>query len=64
VTDNGPGPGRGEEGVGLRNTNARLSGMYGPEYRVVLRPSSAGGTEAEITLPFHTTPMAPVEAHG
>jgi LytS/YehU family sensor histidine kinase len=64
VTDNGPGPMAGEEGVGLRNTNARLGGMYGPEYRVVLRAGSAGGTEAEIVLPFHTTPVLPIPSGG
>jgi LytS/YehU family sensor histidine kinase len=57
VTDNGPGPGSGDQGVGLRNTNARLREMYGDGYAVVLRPGAAGGTEAEIALPFHTAPM-------
>ncbi len=56
VTDNGLGPGGGDEGVGLRNTNARLREMYGDVYRVVLRPAgeSGGGTEAELALPYHT----------
>ncbi|MGH7677847.1 MAG: sensor histidine kinase, partial [Gemmatimonadaceae bacterium] len=64
VTDNGPGPGAGEEGVGLRNTNARLREMYGPAHHVVLRPapSSGGGTVAEITVPFKTAPV--LEAAG
>jgi len=63
VTDNGPGPGGGEEGVGLKNTNARLREMYGEVYRVVLRPTSgnsgsgAAGTQAEIVLPFHTAAL-------
>jgi len=54
VTDNGPGPGGGDEGVGLKNTNARLREMYGPAYRVVLRPGQSGGTSAEVALPYHT----------
>ena len=58
VTDNGPGPGTGDEGVGLRNTNARLREMYGDEYVVVLRPAAGGGTEAEIALPYHLAPIA------
>jgi two-component system LytT family sensor kinase len=64
VTDNGPGPGGGKEGVGLRNTNARLREMYGPAYHVILRRATTGngapamtGTAAEIALPFHTVPL-------
>lgn len=66
VTDNGPGPAGGAEGVGLRNTNARLREMYGASHRVVLRhaassdgSTSNGGTEAEIALPYHTAPLIP-----
>ncbi len=55
VTDTGPGPGTGEPGVGLSNTNARLREMYGGGYEVSLR-KAASGTEAEIAVPFHTTP--------
>jgi len=55
VADTGPGPGGGEAGVGLRNTNERLRTMYGPTYQVVLR-GTPGGTEAELRLPFHTEP--------
>jgi two-component system LytT family sensor kinase len=69
VTDNGPGPGGGKEGVGMRNTNARLREMYGASHQVVLRPANrngtTGGTEAEIALPYHTAPMhAPVMKEG
>ena len=66
VTDSGPGPAGGAEGVGLRNTNARLREMYGATHRVVLRPAAPGnganptaGTEAEIALPYHTAPLVP-----
>lgn len=58
VTDNGPGPGGGDEGVGLRNTNARLREMYGASYRVVLRQAEPVGTQATIVLPFHTAAIA------
>jgi len=54
VTDNGPGPGIGPEGVGLRNTNERLQEMYGEPHRVTLHPREEGGTRAEIVLPYHT----------
>ena len=55
VTDNGPGPAGGAEGVGLRNTNARLRELYGDTRGVTLRPSDGGGTDAEIRLPLHGT---------
>jgi two-component system LytT family sensor kinase len=57
VSDNGPGPGGGDLGVGLSNTNARLREMYGDSYVVTLRPAERGGTEAEVALPFHTTTL-------
>jgi two-component system, LytTR family, sensor kinase len=58
VTDSGPGPAGGEEGVGLRNTNARLRELYGDAYQVTLRRAEHGGTEAEIVMPHHTaTPV-------
>ena len=52
VTDNGPGPAGGAEGVGLRNTNARLREMYGVGRGVVLRRAEGGGTVAEMRLPL------------
>jgi two-component system, LytTR family, sensor kinase len=59
VADNGPGPGGGEHGVGLRNTNARLQEMYGEMRGVILRPAGGGaGTAAEIRLPFHVAEPA------
>jgi two-component system LytT family sensor kinase len=59
ITDNGPGLAPGEEGVGLRNTNARLREMYGVEFNVDLRPAPGGGTEAHIVLPYHTSALPP-----
>ena len=59
VTDNGPGPAGGAEGVGLKNSTARLRELYGESYGVALRPAAGGGTDAEITLPYHiATPAA------
>ena len=54
VSDSGAGPGGGPEGVGLRNTNARLAQLYGEGHRVTLRARDGGGTDAVITLPWHT----------
>jgi signal transduction histidine kinase len=56
VRDDGPGPraAGGAEGVGLRNTRARLEQLYGEEQRLTLRAGEGGGAVAEIELPFHT----------
>ncbi len=66
VADNGPGlPTNGsastapesallEEGVGLRNTRARLRGLYSEAGRLTLENAEAGGLRAQITLPYHT----------
>jgi two-component system LytT family sensor kinase len=60
VYDNGPGlgaSGDGEgtvaEGVGLRNTRARLESLYGSRHSLVLESRDGGGLEARISLPFH-----------
>jgi two-component system LytT family sensor kinase len=45
---------RADEGIGLRNTRARLSQLYGPAQKLVLRTLSDGGVLAEVTVPFHT----------
>jgi two-component system LytT family sensor kinase len=58
LTDNGPGQadmGATSDGIGLANTNARLRELYGPTYRVQLKVAASGGTEAELTLPYHTS---------
>jgi signal transduction histidine kinase len=59
VEDDGPGIGNGgiaREGIGLRNTRARLHHLYGPAASVRLRPASAAssspGTCVEIRTPF------------
>jgi len=55
ITDNGPGPAGGGEGVGLANTRARLTGLYGALHRLELKAGDTGGTVVTIDLPFRTT---------
>ena len=50
VSDNGPGPRQGDEGVGLSNTRARLQQMYGSRASFTLRPGDGGGAVAEIAI--------------
>lgn len=58
VQDNGPGLANGRlpasEGVGLRNTRARLAQLYGAEQSLALREFEGGGFVAEVSLPYHT----------
>jgi two-component system LytT family sensor kinase len=54
VSDSGGGPGGGPEGVGLRNTNARLAQLYGSQFSVTLRSRPGGGTDAVMVLPLRT----------
>jgi signal transduction histidine kinase len=56
VRDNGPAAAEDApagEGVGLRNTRARLAQLYGPHQRLTLRPAERGFI-AEVELPYHT----------
>ncbi len=41
------------EGVGLRNTRARLLQLYGSEQSLALRPAHGGGLLAEVSVPYH-----------
>jgi signal transduction histidine kinase len=53
VRDNGPGPGNAStNGVGLRNTRARLETLYGDASSVTLRAAEGGGAEAIVEIPF------------
>lgn len=53
-TGGGFGPnGRRGEGVGLANTRARLSQLYGGRGTLVTRSLSEGGAEVIVTLPYH-----------
>jgi signal transduction histidine kinase len=42
----------GQEGLGLANTRARLSRLYGEAGRLALEPSPGGGTVAVLELPW------------
>jgi two-component system, LytTR family, sensor kinase len=53
IHDNGPGVGMNREGVGLANTRARLTQLYGERAGVTLTTGADGGAVAEIVLPFH-----------
>ncbi len=67
VCDNGPGlseDGQWQEGLGLRNTRARLAGLYGEAYRLELREPPEGGLEVCIQLPYHTEADLRVTAHA
>jgi sensor histidine kinase YesM len=58
VRDTGPGPRPGSDagatsnGVGLRNTEARLRQMYGEESPLSLRAAEGGGAIAEVRIPY------------
>lgn len=55
VRDNGAGLSseQAKEGVGLRNTRARLAQLYGAEQSAELRPAEGGGVVIELSLPYH-----------
>ena len=57
VTDSGPGPTTTaipSNGVGVKNTQARLEQLYAGAARFTLTPAPGGGAVAEVRLPFHT----------
>jgi LytS/YehU family sensor histidine kinase len=61
VRDNGPGVAAqprevGRPGIGLANTRARLTHLYGRAASVVLENGVGGGAIARITLPYHELP--------
>ena len=59
VRDNGRGPANPvREGVGLTNTRARLTQLYGSRQRLVLTTDEAGGALVEVRFPYHTTPQS------
>jgi len=58
VRDNGRGPANPvREGVGLTNTRARLTQLYGTRQRLALTAAEGGGALVEVRLPYHTTPQ-------
>lgn len=59
VRDNGPGPATPSgDGLGLRNTTARLTQLYGERQRFSLRAAPGGGTVAEVVLPYRAASTA------
>jgi two-component system, LytTR family, sensor kinase len=68
VSDNGAGipatpAARGREGVGVRNTRARLEQMYGARQRFELRNGSRGGAVATVSIPFREAVAGADELH-
>jgi len=58
VRDNGRGPTNPvHEGVGLTNTRARLTQLYGARQRLALTGAEGGGALVEVRFPYHTTPQ-------
>jgi LytS/YehU family sensor histidine kinase len=56
VRDNGSGPATPvREGVGLTNTRARLTQLYGARQGLALSAAEGGGALVEVRLPYHTT---------
>jgi two-component system LytT family sensor kinase len=58
VRDNGAGLGgnTGEEikeGIGLRNTRARLQQLYGDRHSITLTAAAGGGVDVLLSIPFH-----------
>lgn len=64
VRDNGRGPAwEMREGVGLTNTRARLTQLYGPRHALALTAADGGGALVEVRLPYHTTPQRRSQAN-
>jgi two-component system LytT family sensor kinase len=58
VRDNGRGPAKEvREGVGLTNTRARLTQLYGARQRLALTADEGGGALVEVRFPYHKTPQ-------
>ena len=58
----GPGPSSGGEGIGLRNTRARLERLYGIRHRLELRGGVEGGFIVKIDIPFRSLAERPAES--
>ncbi len=57
VEDDGPGLSGNtplKEGVGLTNTRARVSNLYGDEHGLKLRDAAGGGLVVSLSIPFRT----------
>ena len=58
----GPGPSSGGEGIGLRNTRARLERLYGNRHSLELRGGTDGGFVVRIDIPFRSLAERPAES--
>lgn len=58
----GPGPSSGGEGIGLRNTRARLERLYGDRQHLELRGGPDGGFIVRIDIPFRSVAERPTES--
>lgn len=61
VRDDGVGEGAPQsrrEGVGLANSRARLTSLYGDAHTLMAGARANGGFEVSIVIPFHTEPAA------
>jgi LytS/YehU family sensor histidine kinase len=45
-------------GIGLRNTQARLSQMYGDDQHLAIGAAEEGGTLVVVELPYRAAPAA------
>jgi sensor histidine kinase YesM len=55
VEDDGPGPVEGAvEGIGLRNTRARLAQLYGDAHALRLDAAPGGGARVAAVLPYRS----------
>ena len=54
----------GRKGVGLANTRARLSELYGPIARLELSSGESGGTVARVRIPWHSEMESGLVATG
>ncbi|MEK6280125.1 MAG: histidine kinase [Acidobacteriota bacterium] len=67
VRDDGPGIHSevvSTNGIGLRNTRARLEKLYGPAHSFHLTPAEGGGLQVTIIIPFHTADGHGVSLNG
>ena len=53
-----------EEGVGLRNTRARLQQLYNHDHRLTLEDAPGGGCVVKIHIPFRTSSEEVVVSHA
>jgi two-component system, LytTR family, sensor kinase len=65
VRDNGSGPAKAlRDGVGMSNTRARLTQLYGSRQRLTLSAAEGGGALVEVRFPYHTTPQRRSASNG